>query len=115
MRLLLILVATALLPLIQGCAAVAVGGAAAAGGYLVGEDRRQGAILADDQAIEFKIQNRVAEKYPSSHLNATSYNRMVLLTGEAPDANAKAEIEKIARGVENVRGAYNELQIAGSS
>jgi osmotically-inducible protein OsmY len=115
MRLLLVVAIAVLYPLISGCAAVAVGGAAAAGGYLVGEDRRVAQILAEDQAIEFKIHNRVAERHKSAHINATSYNRMVLLTGEAPDAEAKADIEKIARGVENVRGIYNELQIAGSS
>ena len=115
MRLLLVLITAVLLPLLQGCAAVAIGGAAAAGGYLVGEDRRQGPILADDQAIEFKTQNRVGERHPGAHVNTTSYNRMVLLTGEAPDATAKADIEKIARGVENVRGVYNELQVSGST
>jgi osmotically-inducible protein OsmY len=40
---------------------------------------------------------------------------MLLLTGEAPDAATRAEIEKIARAVENVRGVYNEIQIAGNS
>jgi osmotically-inducible protein OsmY len=40
---------------------------------------------------------------------------MLLLTGEAPDAAAKAEIEKIARAVENVRGIFNEIQVAGNS
>ena len=115
MRILIILITAALIPFINGCAAVALGGAAAAGGYLVGEDRRQSATLAEDQAIEFKIHNRVAEKHRNAHVNATSYNRMVLLTGEAPDAEAKADIEKIARGVDNVRNTYNELQISGST
>jgi osmotically-inducible protein OsmY len=115
MRILLILITAALVPLIQGCAAVALGGAAAAGGYLVGEDRRSAALLADDQAIEFRVQNRVGEKHPGAHVNTTSYNKMVLLTGEAPSAEAKADIEKIARSVGNVRGIYNELQISGST
>ena len=49
------------------------------------------------------------------HVNITSYNRNVLLTGEVPDAKAKAEIEKIVRGVPNVRGVTNDLQVAGRS
>ena len=49
------------------------------------------------------------------HVNVTSYNRMVLLTGEVPDAAARTEAERIARAVENVRGVYNELAVAGVS
>ena len=108
------LLCVALLPFIHGCAAVAVGGAAA-GGYVIGEERRAGAVLADDQAIEFKVSNRVHEKYPTAHINATSYNRLVLLTGEAPDDAAKADIDKIVREVENVRGTFNEIRVSPST
>jgi osmotically-inducible protein OsmY len=94
---------------------LAVGGAAAAGGYLVGEDRRPANVLAEDQQIEFRIGNRVGEKHQAVHLNATSYNKMVLLTGEVPTEAAKADIEAIARGVPNVRGIVNELQVAGAA
>lgn len=111
MRQLMIVLTLASLPLIHGCAAVALGGAAA-GGYLVGEDRRPANVLADDQATEFKISNRVSEKYPAAHINSTSYNHLVLLTGEAPSAEARADIEKIARDLGNVRGTYNEIRVA---
>jgi osmotically-inducible protein OsmY len=93
-----------------GCAAAVVGGAAA-GGYLVGEDRRTSAVLAEDQDIEVRVKNRVNDKYPDAHVNSTSYNRLVLLTGEAPSAEAKTEIERIAREVPRVRGIYNELTV----
>jgi osmotically-inducible protein OsmY len=96
---------------LTGCAAAVVGGAAA-GGYLLGEDRRTAAVLTEDEGIELRVANRVSEKYSSAHVNATSYNRMVLLTGEAPTAEAKAEIERIAREVPNVRGTVNELTVA---
>lgn len=111
MRNLLTLMILALLPLIHGCAAVAVGGAAATAGYVVGEDRRSVGTITEDQAIEVKVSDRVRDKYPDAHIGATSFNRMVLLTGEAPDAAAKTETERIARSVENVRGVYNEIQI----
>ena len=111
MRQLMIVFALASLPVLGGCAAAVLGGAAA-GGYLVGEDRRPASILTDDQTIEFRIGNRVAEKFPTAHVNATSYNRLVLLTGEAPSAEAKTEIERIAREVQSVRGVYNELVVA---
>lgn len=111
MRFLITLLSLAALPLLHGCAVVALGGAAAAGGYMVGEDRRPTAVMTDDQAIELKASNRLNEKYPSSHIIATSYNKFVLLTGEVPDAAAKAEADRIVRGIETVRGTYNELQI----
>ena len=114
MRYLIALLALASLPLLQGCVAAAVGGAAA-GGYLVGEDRRTVATMTEDQSIELKTGTRVGAKYPDAHINATSYNRMVLLTGEAPTEQAKLEIERIARAVENVRGIYNEIQVAGNT
>ena len=111
MRYILTLMMLASLPVLQGCAALAVGGAAATAGYVVGEDRRSGGTIAEDQAIEFKVSDRIRTKYPDVHVSATSFNRMVLLSGEVPDAAAKSEIERIARSVENVRGVYNEIQI----
>jgi osmotically-inducible protein OsmY len=86
-------------------------GGAAAGGYLVGEDRRSTGMLVEDQDIEFRTANRIKDKYADAHINVTSYNRLVLLTGEAPAAEARSEIERIAREVPNVRGIFNELQV----
>jgi osmotically-inducible protein OsmY len=93
-----------------GCVAAAVGGAAA-GGYLVGEDRRAASVMAEDEAIELRASNNISEKFPAAHINSTSYNRLVLLTGEAPSAEAKAEIERIVRGLPNVRGTFNEIDV----
>lgn len=114
MRKFLTLSFIALLPVLGGCIAAVVGGAAA-GGYLVGEDRRPASILTDDQTIEFRIGNRVSEKFPTAHINATSFNHLVLLTGEAPSADAKAQIEQIARGVQNVRSIFNEITVGPSA
>ena len=86
---------------LYGCVAAVVGGAGTA--VLVGEDRRTVGTVTEDQGIELKAGNRINERFREAHVNVTSYSRMVLITGEAPDAAAKAEIEKIVRGVENVR------------
>ena len=102
------------LPLINGCAPVVVGGAAATG-VMVAEDRRTLGTITEDEGIEFKTLNRIGGKVKDAHINATSYNRIVLLSGEIPDPAAKAEAEKIARAVENVRAVHNELQVAGNS
>lgn len=114
MRHFFILLALGALPLLHGCAAVVVGGAAATG-VMVAEDRRTVGTITEDQGIELKASSRISEKFGDAHINVTSYNRMLLLTGEASGAGAKSEIEKIARAVDNVRGVYNEIQVAGNS
>ena len=111
MRFLILLFSVAALPLLHGCAVVALGGAAAAGGYMVGEDRRPTAVMTDDQAIELKASTRLNEKFRNAHTVATSYNKLVLLTGQVPDAAAKAEADRIVREIEGVRGTFNELQV----
>src|SRR5436190_22712894 len=108
MRLFLTLLALAIVPLLQGCVAAAIGTAAVAG-YAVGEDRRPASIMADDESIELKVRNRASEKQSAAHVSVVSYNRTVLINGTAPNQAAKDDIGQIARGVENVRGIYNEM------
>jgi osmotically-inducible protein OsmY len=103
-----------ILPLIHGCTPVVLGGAAATG-VIVAEDRRTVGTITEDQGIELRAASRIRDRIRDANINVTSYNRMVLLTGEVPDAAARAAAEKIARAVDNVRGVYNELQIAGNS
>lgn len=114
MRNIIGLLIVSVLPLLHGCAAVAVGGATAAG-MIMADDRRTVGTITEDQGIEFKASNRIGQKFGNAHINVTSYNRMLLLTGEVTGAAAKSEIEKISRAVENVRGVYNETQVAGNS
>ena len=102
------------IPWINGCAPILVGGAAATG-VVVAEDRRTVGTITEDEVIENKAASRIRDKVKDAHVSVTSYNRMVLLTGEVPDAAAKANAEKIARAVENVRDVYNELEVAGVS
>jgi len=103
----------AILPLFHGCAPLLVGGAAA-GGAMVAQDRRTVGTITEDEGIELKASGRIGERYKdSAHVNVTSYNRMVLLTGEVPDDAGRTEVERIARGVDNVRGVYNETVASG--
>lgn len=110
MRQLVTVVALACLPFMYGCVAAVVGGAAA-GGYMVGEERRKAAVLADDEAIELRVRNRIAEAHPKAHVSPVAYNRMLLLNGTAPTEAAKADIERIARAVQGVRGVYNDMRV----
>jgi len=113
MRNIPVLLILAALPLLHGCVAAVVGGAAT--GVVMHEDRRTVGTITEDQGIEIKSSSRLDDKLRSSHINTTSYNRMVLLTGEVPNAAAKDDAERIVRGVENVRGVINELQVSGNT
>lgn len=109
-----ILAVLAAVPLLQACAPLVVGGAAATG-VVVAEDRRTVGTITEDQAIEVKSSNRIDDRLKNAHVSVTSYNRNVLLTGEVPDASAKAAAEKVAQSVENVRHVFNELSIGPNS
>ena len=102
------------LPVLAGCfgaAAVGVGT-----GALMITDRRNSETYVTDQGLELRAGNRISEKHGDKvHVNVTSYNRMLLLTGEAPNPQVKADIEKLAAGVPNVKSITNELGIAGPS
>ena len=110
-----LLVLIAILPLAQGCAPLIVGGAAATG-VVVAQDRRTVGTITEDEGIELRANGRLRERFgENAYVSVTSYNRTVLLTGQAPDAKTRTEAERIARGVDNVRGVYNELTVAGLS
>src|ERR1043166_5742374 len=110
MRYALLLMVLAL-PGLQGCLLPVVATGVGTG-VLVAEDRRTAGTMAEDQGIEIKASSRIGDKFSSGvHIDVTSYNRMLLLTGQAPDESAKSEIERIARAVDNVRGVANEITV----
>jgi osmotically-inducible protein OsmY len=105
----LLLVGALALP---GCVPVALVGAGAAAGALSFEDRRTTGIQVDDEGIELRIGNRISERYGDKvHVNITSFNRGVLLTGEVPDEKAREDIGKLASTTSNVRVVSNELTV----
>jgi osmotically-inducible protein OsmY len=107
----LLILGFAALPLLDGCAPLVIGGAAATG-VMVGEDRRTVGTMTEDQTIEAKAGSRMGERLKgNTHINITSYNGIVLLTGEVPDARSKEEAGRIAQAVEKVRSVYNELTV----
>jgi osmotically-inducible protein OsmY len=101
------LVAAVLLP---GCAAVVLGGAAAGAGVAI--DRRAPDTMATDQRIEWTAAQRIGQKFgDSGHVNVTSFNKQVLLTGEAPTQALKQDAESITAAVPDVRNVVNELTV----
>ena len=99
---------------LAGCLPLVAAGAASVA--LVATDRRSASAQLDDAAIEGTIASEAVNRYgDKAHVSVTSYNGIVLLTGEVPDAAAKDAVATLARGVDRVRGVQNELQVAPSS
>jgi osmotically-inducible protein OsmY len=106
-----LLLGAAVLPMLQGCVPVVAAGVTT--GVLATFDRRSLGTQTEDETIEWKASSHVSEKLGDKvHINYTSYNRKVLLSGEVPSAEIKAEVERIVTGVTNVQGIYNELAVA---
>jgi osmotically-inducible protein OsmY len=104
----------AALPLLQACVPLAVTGAAAAS--LIASDRRTTGTYIEDESIEWKAVGQLRDpKFAGSHVNPTSYNRRVLLTGEAPSEEMKKELERWVRAVPSVKEVVNEVQVAGAT
>lgn len=98
--------------LVGGCAAPAVIAVGAGAGALVATDRRSTGAYVDDEAIEDKIALSVHSTYGDSvHLNVTSYNGNVLLTGEAPTLEVKNEIFRVARTTDRVKNVTDEVMV----
>ncbi len=97
--------------LLSGCAPLLVGGAVV-GGAMVATDRRTAGSQIDDEAIELKANNRMNDAFGErARISTTSYNRMVLLTGEVPNEGDKTTAEQTVARVDNVQSVVNELSI----
>jgi osmotically-inducible protein OsmY len=94
----------------SGCVPIVAGGIGA--GILMAEDRRTSGTYVMDEEIELKIASRIRENFgENAHVNVTSFNRRVLLTGQVPDAAARLKVEDISKELANVRNVQNELVI----
>ena len=97
----------ALLGSLSGCVGLVLGGAVA--GAAAGIDRRTLGAQTDDKAIS------IFDYGEDVHINANSYNRMVLLTGEVKDEAMKAAVEREVKAIDGVVSVANELVIGGPS
>ena len=80
---------------------------------MVATDRRTTGTQVDDEGIELKVANQANSQFGDRiHLNVTSYNGIVLLTGEVPDQGAWASVGTLAKNTEKVRGVNNEMVVA---
>jgi osmotically-inducible protein OsmY len=108
--------ALATLTLLIGCAPLVIGGMVV-GGAMVATDRRTSGTQVDDEMIELKAGSRMDEAFPDgrAHVSTTSYNRMVLLTGEVAKDGDKATAEQVVARIENVVSVVNELSVGPPS
>ena len=98
--------------LLAGCVPMVVG-TAVVGGAIVATDRRGGGSQVDDELIQMKSGDRLDQAFPDGRVrvNVTSYNRMVLLTGQVPSEADKATVEQVIAKMDNVQSVVNELSV----
>ena len=109
-------IALALLAAIQlsACAPLMFGGVL--GGAMVASDRRTAGIQVEDEGIEQRSATAISENFGSKeHINITSYNRQVLITGEVSNDTVRSQVEQLIGRVQNVRSVVNELAIGPAS
>jgi len=115
-RVLSALLIAALVPVLGGCVAAAgVGAATGASAY---HDRRSTGAFVDDEIIELKFAQQLADDAlagAKSHINATSMNNIVLLTGETPSQALRTRIVALARSINKVRRVLDEITVAAPS
>jgi len=110
------LILLCLIPYLFGCAAVVVGGAATAATVAV--DRRTPGAQVEDQTIEVKATKAFysdKELNDQAHLNVTSYNSVVLITGETPTDAMRQKALELVKAIDKVTHVYNEISIAAPS
>jgi len=96
---------------LSACVPLLIGGAVA-GGAAVATDRRTTGAQLDDEVIQEKISLTITNDHKNDfHVNVTSFNGLVLLTGEVPSEAAKDDIARMARATPKVRGLQNELVV----
>jgi osmotically-inducible protein OsmY len=108
------LAATTLVTTLSACAPLVVGSAVMGG--LVAIDRRTAGIQLEDESIELRTAQGLRQNLSeAAHVNVTSYNRMVLLTGEVSSAAERERAERLAKSQENVSSVVNDLAIEPAS
>ena len=99
---------------LSGCGVLAVGGVVAGASVLA--DRRAPAVQAIDKGIELEAGNALAKRYgDDAHINITSFNQKVLLTGEVKNADIKSQAGAYVKAMKNARSVFNELAIGPNS
>ena len=110
---LVVLIVSAATSLLQGCIPLAATGIGAAA--LMVDDRRSTGVYVEDENIEWKARGRLVERFKDTHVNVTSFNLTVLLTGEVPAEQMRTEVADAIRAIPSVKNVVNELVIGGNT
>ena len=95
---------------LSGCPAI-IAATGTASGIVANDERTTGSFI-EDQTIELKAGIRISEKLGDQvDISVISYNRNVLLVGQAPTEALKLQTEEIVSGIENVRKIYNQIEM----
>ena len=96
-----------------GCAAVAVTGITMGAMSIV--DRRTIGTQTEDAGIEIKALQNLNRLDPLASVSATSFNRRLLLTGQAPSQGVRREAASIASRIPQVKVVHNELSVGAKA
>ena len=111
----LVALLVALAPFLQSCIPLLIGAGVGAG-VMMAEDRRTSATVLEDQTIEIRARNRITEKYAEQvNISVTSFNRFVMLSGQAPTEEVRQDAAVLVLEVPNVRNVQNEIVVGGIS
>lgn len=109
-----LILSAGLIAQMTACVPVVIGGAAVGGAMAA--DRRTSGIYVEDENIELKAVKKMETNLgENAHVNITSYNRNVLLTGEVPEAAAKVKAESLIKDITNTRSITNEIAVGPKS
>jgi osmotically-inducible protein OsmY len=110
---------TAALTALSGCASTDLNSSSPPASNVLTGDRRTTGTYVEDEAIEWRtvgaLNQHLNAKSEKWHINPTSYNRRVLLTGEAENEELKQLAERVARSVKEVKDVVNEIQVRPES
>ncbi len=99
---------------LSACAPVMMGGVL--GAAMVASDRRTSGAQVEDEGIEVRGATAIRENFGTKqHINITSYNRQVLLTGEVTSDRERQQAEQLVSKLPNVRSIVNELAVGPAS
>ncbi|MCS6786048.1 MAG: BON domain-containing protein [Thiobacillaceae bacterium] len=99
----------AALPL-AGCFPVVATGVGV--GAMMLDDRRSTGVYLEDEEIELKAASRLREAgIEGVRANFTSFNRRLLITGEAPTEALKGRVTELAQAVPEVKEVFNEMAL----
>jgi len=92
------------------CAPLMIAGVA--GTAMVASDRRTSGAQLEDESIELRAQARIRDNLGERvHVNVTSFNRQVLLTGEVTAEKDRQAVVQLVERIENVKAVVNELAV----